>query len=213
MTGANKQRKSVIIKEGVSYFPEALTPLTQRQLSDKLDKILTRAPLFKPTMPRTGKPFSVAMSNCGPLGWLSDKIGGYRYEPNHPNTSEPWPPIPDILIKQWTQLTGCSFPPQACLINYYNKSARMGLHRDDDENEPDAPILSISLGDSAWFRIGGLKRKDPTSRILLKSGDIISMSGPARFIYHGIDRILPDTSSVIKNGGRINLTLRRVNPI
>ena len=170
------------------------------------------APLFTPTMPRTGKPFSVQMTNCGSLGWVSDKNHGYRYEPRHPVTGIVWPPIPETLIKLWHQQTKCSAPPEACLINYYSRFAKMGLHTDDDENEPTAPIFSLSLGDTAWFRIGGLKRTDPTSRIKLKSGDVIIMSGPARFIHHGIDRILPATSSLIPDGGRINLTMRRVNP-
>ena len=157
------------------------------------------------------------MSNCGELGWVSDRENGYRYEPCHPETNHPWPPIPDTLLDLWRELTSTEQKnskamPEACLINIYDARARMGLHRDDDENEANAPILSISLGDSAWFRIGGLKRGDPTTRLILKSGDIITMSGPARFIYHGIDRILPETSGLIPGGGRINLTLRRVTP-
>jgi len=208
----NKQRIPVNIRQGVTYFPNALSPKEQRALLKDIEHILIHAPLFKPRMPRTGKPFSVQMSNCGDLGWVSDKEQGYRYEPTHPETGEPWPSIPDQLLKLWIQLTDYNSPPEACLINHYIDKARMGLHTDDDENEPNAPILSLSLGDDAWFRIGGLKRNDPTTRLKLKSGDIICLSGPARFIYHGIDRILPGTSSLVKNGGRINLTLRRVNP-
>ena len=212
MTTDSKPPKYLTIKEGIKYYPDALTTTAQDKLLIQIRQIMREAPLFTPTMPRTGKPFSVQMTNCGSLGWISDKKLGYRYEFRHPVTGNHWPPIPETLIKLWHQQTKYPAPPEACLINYYSSVAQMGLHTDDDENEPTAPILSLSLGDTAWFRIGGLKRNDPTSRIKLKSGDVLVMSGPARFIYHGIDRILPDTSKLIPDGGRINLTLRRVNP-
>ena len=161
-------------------------------------------------MPRTGKAFSVAMTNCGPLGWLSDKDGGYRYEKLHPVTQKPWPQIPPILLDFWHKLTAFPHPPQACLINYYTNKSRLGLHRDEDEVDFTAPILSISLGDSAIFRIGGLKRRDSSLSLELKSGDVLIMDGASRLRYHGIDRVLAGTSDLLGEGGRFNLTLRYV---
>ncbi len=172
--------------------------------------VIAEAPLITPTMPRTGKPFSVAMTNCGPLGWVSDKERGYRYEPHHPATGCPWPPIPDRLLAAWFELTSFPKAPEACLVNYYSGKARLGLHRDEDEKDFSAPILSVSLGDSAVFRLGGLKRRDPSQSLELRSGDVIMMGGPSRLIYHGIARVLPGTSDLLAEGGRINLTLRYV---
>ena len=206
----NKIARPVTLIDGLRYFPEALKDTAQKTILSEIREILTKAPLFQPTMPRTGKPLSVRMSNCGELGWVSDKDLGYRYQPHHPRTGEPWPPMPTILTRLWRSLTDYPAEPEACLVNYYSKGTRMGLHRDDDEEDMGAPIMSISLGDNAWFRFGGLTRSAPTSRIMLRSGDILTMSGPARLIYHGVDRILPGTSTLLEQGGRINLTLRRV---
>jgi alkylated DNA repair protein (DNA oxidative demethylase) len=172
--------------------------------------VLAAAPLYAPTMPRTGKPFSVRMSNCGPLGWVSDRDGGYRYQAHHPETGRPWPPIPDLLLQVWREAGGYSAPPEACLINYYAAGARMGAHRDADEEEVRAPVVSVSLGDDATFHVGGLARSDPKRRLLLRSCDVVVLGGAARLAYHGIDRIHVGTSSLIAEGGRINLTLRRV---
>ena len=161
-------------------------------------------------MPRTGKPFSVRMTNCGPLGWVSDATGGYRYQATHPVTGEPWPPMPDCLVKLWDRVTGYPAPPEACLINYYAPSARMGSHRDEDEEDKAAPVVSISLGDDATFHVGGLRRSDPKQRLVLRSGDVFVLGGAARLAYHGIDRIHAGTSDLLAEGGRFNLTLRRV---
>jgi alkylated DNA repair protein (DNA oxidative demethylase) len=163
-------------------------------------------------MPRTGKPMSVRMTNCGSLGWLTDKAKGYRYEPVHPETGKPWPPIPKRLLKLWDEVADFPAPPEACLINYYAKGTKMGLHRDEDEETYDAPVVSVSLGDTALFRIGGLTRKDPTRRIELVSGDVVVFGGEDRLIYHGIDRIVAGSSDLLPEGGRLNLTLRRVTP-
>ena len=119
--------------------------------------MIAEAPPFRPRMPRTGKPFSVMMSNCGPLGWVSDE-SGYRYQPTHPETGRPWPPMPQPLIDAWRRLAPDAPPPEACLINLYDSSARMGLHQDRDEAELSAPVVSLSLGDTAIFRVGGLAR-------------------------------------------------------
>ncbi len=171
---------------------------------------LRAAPLFTPTMPRTGKPFSVRMSNLGPLGWVSDKHGGYRYQPTHPETGASWPAIPAALLKAWDDLGGYRLPPEACLLNWYGPDARMGLHQDRDEEDFDAPVVSLSLGDTALFRIGGLKRSDPTRSLRLASGDAMALAGASRLAFHGVDRIFKGTSSLLPKGGRINLTLRRV---
>jgi alkylated DNA repair protein (DNA oxidative demethylase) len=162
-------------------------------------------------MPRTGKPFSVRMSNCGALGWVSDEAG-YRYQPNHPDTGLPWPAIPQSLLAAWAELAPEAPPPEACLINFYDAKARMGLHQDRDEQALSSPVVSLSLGDPALFRIGGLNRDAPTRSFRLESGDAVTFGGPARLIFHGVDRIIPGGSTLLPDGGRINLTLRRVTP-
>jgi len=176
--------------------------------------VLSAAPLFTPAMPRTGKPFSVRMSNCGALGWVSDKEGGYRYQETHPVTGKQWPAMPQMLLDLWEEVADYPAPPQACLINVYSPSAKMGLHRDEDEEDFSAPVVSVSLGDTARFRIGGLARKDPTRSFDLKSGDVLILGGDARLSYHGVDRIKPGTSDLLGDrlpeAARINLTLRRV---
>ena len=152
------------------------------------------------------------MTNCGALGWVTDVERGYRYQATHPETGAPWPPIPDIVLTAWRDLGGYPHPPQACLINFYAASARMGLHQDKDEHDLAAPVVSLSLGDSALFRVGGLKRSDPTRALRLASGDAVVLGGEGRLAFHGVDRILPGTSTLLAEGGRINLTLRRVTP-
>lgn len=181
----------------------------QRQLLAEIDRGLAEAPLYTAVMPKTGKPLSVQMSNFGSLGWVSDR-SGYRYQPLHPETGRPWPAIPEAILAIWRKLADYPHEPEACLVNYYGESARMGLHRDADEEDFAAPVVSISLGGKALFRIGGLSRSDPTRSITLSSGDVVVMGGASRLCYHGIDRILPGTSRLISEGGRINLTLRRV---
>jgi alkylated DNA repair protein (DNA oxidative demethylase) len=115
-----------------------------------------------------------------------------------------------LLIDAWSELTGFIYPPQACLVNHYAGRARLGLHRDEDEADFSAPILSVSLGDTAIFRIGGLKRRDPTQSVELRSGDVLLMGGESRLRYHGIDRVLAGTSDLLEEGGRLNLTMRYV---
>ena len=160
-------------------------------------------------MPSSGKPFSVRMTNCGPLGWVSD-ARGYRYQPHHPETGAPWPPMPVAVRKAWDDLAGYPHPPEACLINVYAPTARMGLHQDRDEQDFAAPVVSLSLGQSCLFRIGGTARSDPTRSFRLASGDAVVLAGPARLAFHGVDRIIPATSTLLPDGSRINLTLRRV---
>jgi DNA oxidative demethylase len=195
---------------GFIHSPGALDAAAQAKLLEHVNAILAVAPYFTPRMPRTGKPFSVRMTNCGWLGWVSDREGGYRYQHTHPETEQPWPPIPDVLMGLWEKHTKFPAPPEACLINYYGPGAKMGSHRDADENEPRAPVLSVSLGDDAVFHVGGPKRGDPKSRVVLKSGDVAVLGGQSRFAYHGIDKVVPGTSTLLAGGGRINFTLRRV---
>lgn len=197
--------------DGVAYRPDHFSLAEQRELMAAVCEVMARAPLFVPRMPRTGKAFSVAMTNCGPLGWVSDEAG-YRYQTTHPETGDPWPPMPDALIALW-RAVGAPAVPEACLVNRYHDRARLGLHQDRDEIDRAAPVVSVSLGDTAVFRLGGTRRRDPTRSMKLASGDVLVFGGPARLIYHGIDRILAGTSRLVPEGGRINLTLRRVNPI
>ena len=196
--------------EGFRHLPGHLSPARQAELLSHVRSVLAEAPLYVPTMPRTGKPLSVRMTNCGPLGWVSDKAGGYRYQAEHPLTGRPWPAMPDRLLRLWREVAGYPAPPEACLVNYYGPGARMGSHRDEDEAEIRAPVLSVSLGDHATFHIGGLQRSGPKWRLLLRSGDVVVLGGAARRAYHGIDRIHPGTSALLPEGGRLNLTLRRV---
>lgn len=194
---------------GLRLYPGYFDHDRQVEMLAALRPVFTAAPPFTPLMPKSGRPFSVRMSNCGPLGWISDQHG-YRYEPAHPVTGRPWPPIPDLLLTLWSQLGRYAHPPQACLINFYDATARMGLHQDRDEEDFDAPVVSLSLGDSCLFRAGGLTRSAPTRSFRLSSGDALVLDGCNRLAFHGVDRIYPGTSRLLPTGGRINLTLRRV---
>ncbi len=198
------------LPDGFRHLTGFLGPREQAELLAEIRSILAAAPLYVPTMPRTGKPFSVRMSNCGPLGWVSDKGGGYRYQAEHPGNRRPWPAMPAMLLGLWREVAGYPFPPEACLINYYAAGAKMGPHRDEDEQDTLAPVVSVSLGDDATFHIGGLARTDPKQRLLLRSGHVVVLGGGARMAYHGVDRIHPGTSNLLPEGGRLNLTLRRV---
>lgn len=199
--------------QGFKHIPARLDVAAQARLLAEIRALIAVAPLYTPTMPRTGKALSVAMTNCGPLGWLTDKEHGYRYAGRHPVTDRPWPPIPDMLLRLWDEHAAFPAAPEACLVNYYSPVARLGSHRDEDEAEMRAPVLSVSLGDDAVFHLGGLKRSDPKARITLHSGDLVLLGGAARLAYHGVDRILPGTSALLAEGGRFNLTLRRVTPV
>jgi alkylated DNA repair protein (DNA oxidative demethylase) len=194
---------------GLKFVPNYLDRPAQERLLAALRAIFRQAPLYTPRMPKTGKPMSVRMTNCGPLGWMTDERG-YRYQPVHPQTGEPWPPIPAIALDAWNALGRYPHPPEACLVNWYGPAAKMGLHQDRDEQDFSAPVVSLSLGDTGLFRIGGTNRSDPTRTFRLASGDALVLGGDARLAFHGIDRILPGTSTLLPEGGRINLTLRRV---
>ncbi len=194
---------------GIEYHPEMLDRAAQEALVNSLRQAVAQSPLFQPVMPRTGRPFSVKMTNLGSLGWVSDKAG-YRYQPLHPDSHQPWPAMPKQILDIWRKVSNYRHDPEACLVNFYNGGAKMGLHQDKDEEDFEAPVVSISLGDSAVFRIGGVERGGKTSTIKLHSGDVLVMGGDARLCHHGIDRVLQGTSTLLKDQGRINLTMRRV---
>jgi alkylated DNA repair protein (DNA oxidative demethylase) len=200
------------IAPGVTLTPGYLDRTAQNELLAAVRAVVAAAPLFVPRMPRTGKPMSVKMTNCGPLGWVTDAARGYRYQTAHPETGAPWPPMPGIVLKAWRDLSGYPHLPEACLVNFYAADARMGLHQDKDEKDLAAPVVSLSLGDTGLFRVGGSKRGDPTRSLRLASGDAVVLGGEGRLAFHGVDRILPGTSTLWPEGGRINLTLRRVTP-
>jgi alkylated DNA repair protein (DNA oxidative demethylase) len=194
---------------GLRFVPGFLDRSAQQALLTALRAVIASAPVYTPRMPKSGKPLSVRMSNCGPLGWVTDEAG-YRYQPLHPETGRPWPPMPAIVTDAWRTLAAYPHLPESCLINYYGPAAKLGLHQDRDEQDFDAPVVSLSLGDTCLFRIGGSRRGDPTHTLRLASGDAIVLGGEARLAFHGVDRILPGTSTLLPEGGRINLTLRRV---
>lgn len=195
--------------DGFRFLPEYFSPAAQNALVTEVLGILEANPLYTGTMPRTGKPMSVRMTNLGPLGWVSD-ITGYRYQPTHPFTGEQWAAIPQALLDLWSEVSDYPAPPQACLVNWYSADSRLGLHIDADEDAKDAPVVSVSLGSRALFRLGGLERSGSTSSMRLASGDVVVLGGKSRRAYHGVDRIYPDSSTLVPGGGRINLTLRRV---
>ena len=198
------------LHSGFDFHPAYLDRPAQEALLATLAPLIEAAPFFRPTMPKTGKAFSVEMTNLGPLGWVSDRDGGYRYQATHPVTGQAWPPIPQVLLDLWRVVANYPVPPQACLVNLYRDGAKMGLHVDGDERDRAAAVVSISLGDSAVFRLGGAQRGGPTSSLKLSSGDVVVLGGASRHFYHGIDRVLSGSSTLVPGGGRINLTMRVV---
>jgi DNA oxidative demethylase len=197
------------MNNGMKHYSGMLDRAEQEALAAELRLAVAKAPLFIPLMPRTGRPFSVRMTNLGSLGWVSDR-NGYRYQPLHPDVGTPWPEMPQAILDIWSKVSGYEHPPEACLVNFYQGGAKMGLHQDKDEVDFSAPVVSISLGDTAVFRFGGTTRGGKTSTLKLASGDVLVMGGESRLCFHGIDRVNVGTSTLLKEGGRINLTLRRV---
>jgi len=202
---------------GFRLLPGLLDGAAQRALLGEVADLLAEAPPYTAHMPKSGKAMSVRMSNAGPLGWYSDQAEGYRYIARHPGTGRPWPAIPARLLGLWREWGGYPHDPECCLINLYPAEARMGLHQDRDEADFSAPVLSVSLGQTALFRLGGLARNAPTHSFRLQSGDVMLLSGPSRLAFHGVDRILPGSSRLLDEYplpgiARINLTLRRVTP-
>jgi alkylated DNA repair protein (DNA oxidative demethylase) len=192
---------------GFRFYPGAIEPPAQAALVEAVMAAARLAPFYRPMTPG-GKSMSVDQTGLGALGWTTDRAG-YRYEPLHPVTGDPWPPMPQALLDLWRRYAGTAREPDACLVNLYREGARMGLHQDADEADFDVPVLSVSLGDTAIFRLGGLSRGDPTRTLRLGSGDVCVLGGAARRAYHGVDRIVFGSSRLVPGGGRINLTLRR----
>lgn len=182
-----------------------LDSAAQTRVIEALRPILKAAPLFRPVTP-SGKEMSVRMTSAGDLGWVTDR-SGYRYQDRHPKGGK-WPAIPEAVLTIWRDLVSPDRAPDCCLINYYDEDAKMGLHQDKDEADFSWPVLSVSLGDDALFRIGNTTRGGKTESIWLSSGDVVIMGGPARLTYHGVDRIRPGSSRLLPKGGRINLTMR-----
>lgn len=193
---------------GVCVFRAALDEPSQLALVEAVRGIARQAPLFRPVTPR-GQPMSVRMTSAGEFGWVTDR-NGYRYQAEHPDSGAPWPPIPDPVLDIWRAVSGTERVPESCLVNFYDETARMGLHQDRDEADLTAPVVSVSLGDDARFRVGTTKRGGPTKSLWLASGDIAVLAGEARLAYHGIDKLRPGSSRLLPKGGRINLTLRVV---
>jgi DNA oxidative demethylase len=194
------------VADGISLWRERFSPAAQKALLDDVLCRLKEVPLYRPVMPKSGTPFSVEESNFGPLGWVSDKAG-YRYQKLHPVTGKPWPAIPDALLALWREI-GDAALPDCCLVNLYRAGSKMGLHQDRDEKDLAAPVVSVSLGDAAVFRIGGFRKGSKTQSLVLSSGDALLFGGVARLAYHGIDRIMAGSSRLVPGGGRLSLTLR-----
>jgi alkylated DNA repair protein (DNA oxidative demethylase) len=193
---------------GVAIWKGLLDRPEQEALVDAIRAVAEVAPLRRYTT-AWGKPMTVRMTAAGRLGWVIER-GRYRYSPVQPETGAPWPPIPEAALAVWRRVSGWPEDPDSLLVNWYGEGARMGLHRDEDEGDFDAPVVSVSLGDPATFRVGGLQRSDPTASVLLESGDVAALAGRARLAYHGVDRIRFGASTLLPKGGRINLTLRVV---
>ncbi|NIY79422.1 alpha-ketoglutarate-dependent dioxygenase AlkB [Celeribacter sp. HF31] len=192
---------------GMQVFKGLLSPEEQKHLVETLRDVVREAPLFHPMTP-SGKRMSVRMTSAGRFGWITD-AKGYRYSPTHPD-GQLWPEMPEIVLKVWSEVSGVTRAPESCLINFYDAEAKMGLHQDRDEQDFSQPVVSISLGDEALFRVGNETRGGKTESLWLSSGDVIVMGGPSRLLYHGIDRVKPGSSGLLPKGGRINVTLRVV---
>jgi alkylated DNA repair protein (DNA oxidative demethylase) len=196
------------VLRGARVIRNALAPDRQVALLDEVRAVVRAAPLFAPETPG-GRKMSVRMTSAGRVGWVTD-ARGYRYDSHHPS-GLPWPAIPAIAGDVWREWSGVDRLPDCCLVNFYADGARMGLHQDRDEGDFAWPVLSISLGDDALFRIGGTTRGGPTESVWLRSGDVVVLEGDARLAFHGIDRVRFGSSGLLRDGGRINLTLRVVD--
>ena len=192
---------------GFDIHAGLISAAQQTEWVDDIRAVVAAAPLVSPVTPG-GRPMSVRMTAAGRLGWVTDRAG-YRYAARHPGGGD-WPPIPARVLDLWHRVTGLARAPDCCLINFYGEGARMGLHQDKDEGDFTFPVLSVSLGDDALFRMGGVDRPAPTQSLWLRSGDVVVMGGEARLAWHGIDRVRHGSSTLLPKGGRINLTLRVV---
>ena len=193
---------------GFRLYPGMISKGEQVAMVAALRAVVVAAPLVQPVTPG-GRQMSVRMTAAGRLGWVTDRRG-YRYEPRHPS-GVAWPAIPAQVMALWDVVAGVAREPDCCLINFYGAGARMGLHQDKDEGDFSYPVVSISLGDEALFRMGGVDRAEGTDSVWLRSGDVVVMGGAARLAWHGIDRVRHGSSTLLPQGGRINLTLRVVD--
>ena len=192
---------------GFDVFQELLSRSEQEELVADIRAIAQAAPMFAPVTP-SGRKMSVKMTSGGALGWVTDR-SGYRYQAQHPYGMD-WPPIPASVLAIWEAVSGVARAPDCCLVNFYGEGAKMGMHQDKDEGNFDWPVVSVSLGDEALFRMGSVERGGSTESLWLKSGDVVVMGGDARLAYHGVDKIRFGSSTLLPKGGRINLTLRAV---
>ena len=200
--------KPTLTIRGVQIFKGLIDVKNQHQMVDDLRDVISKAPMRSPITPN-GHKMSVRMSAAGRYGWCSDQFG-YQYV-DRQGDGQPWPDIPNIIAGLWAQLVSAQRSADCCSINYYDQSAKMGLHQDKDESDFNWPVLSISLGDDALFRVGNVTRGGKTESVWLNSGDVVLIGGDARLAYHGIDRIKFGSSTLLKKAGRINLTLRVVD--
>lgn len=204
---ATVRREPTLLVNGFEVYRGLIVPGEQAALVEAVRGVVLAAPLLSPVTPG-GRQMSVRMTSAGRLGWITDRKG-YRYAAHHPS-GQPWPPIPASVLSIWRAATGLQREPDSCLINFYGEGARMGLHQDRDEGDFSWPVVSISLGDEALFRMGGVERSDPTRAVWLNSGDVVVMGGPARLAWHGVDKVRHGSSRLLPRGGRLNLTLRVV---
>lgn len=192
---------------GMKVFKSLLGREAQEQIVADLRVVAKVAPFVHPVTP-SGQRMSVRMTSAGAYGWITDQAG-YRYSKTHPNGTN-WPAIPTSVKAIWQAVSDVDRAPECCLINYYDVDAKMGLHQDRDEAYFDWPVVSVSLGDDALFRVGNEKRGGKTESLWLQSGDVVVMGGAARLLFHGVDRIKAGSSQLLPKGGRINLTMRVV---
>lgn len=201
---------------GALLFKGFLGAAAQAEVLAAAGRVAAAAPLVRPLTP-WGKPMSVGMTSAGDAGWVTDRKG-YRYEPRHPETGSAWPPIPQALLSVWDAVAAAPAPPDSALFNHYGAAARMGLHQDKDEADFGFPVVSLSIGAPCTFRMGGLRRDDPTRSVILESGDVLVIGGAARLAFHGVDRIrkggpsFPPPFAAWRDGDRLNVTLRRAAP-
>jgi alkylated DNA repair protein (DNA oxidative demethylase) len=204
------QPRADLQPHGFHLYPGFLDSAAQADLRDEVLSAAASAPFHRAATPNGGR-MSVEITGMGAVAWTSDSRG-YRYETRHPLTRRPWPAIPQRLMGIWAAVAGTPVPPDSCLVNFYGPDARMGLHQDRDETDLTVPVLSVSLGDTAIFRLGGQTRRAPTRSVRLASGDVCVLTGASRLAFHGVDRIIPGSSRLLAGGGRLNLTLRRAGP-
>lgn len=190
---------------GVAIWKSLLDGSAQEEMTEALRSLGQSAPFRQYETPG-GQRMSVRMSGAGRAAWTSDRAG-YRYAETQPDGAG-WPEIPACIQNVWHQVIGDGSAPDSCLVNFYGKDSKMGLHQDNNEADLSWPVVSISLGDEALFRVGGPNRGGKTQSLWLTSGDVAVLAGDARLHYHGIDRIKFGSSTLLPKGGRLNVTLR-----